>query len=237
MATVKLKHITPLWVCSDAIRQCHGTQEKADTPEHNGYESEWVETGPKDKALIDRVGNKMKHASTLEHIIVQLDIFDISRALLQEWSRHRIGMSQTVKSSRYTLGELKSEPLFSGPFCDITDGMGNPTNHWNELLARASKYVVLTSNETVNAVIVENLYNLQRLVCQGISNDLLKYAMPDAYKTSLTTTINFRSLQNLLALRSAPSALWEFRELAQAIFEAIPEDYKFLLEDCIYKES
>lgn len=225
MATVLLKHITPLWVCSDAIRQCHATQAGSDYG------------GPIDCALIDRVGNKMKHASTLEHIIVQLDISDISRAVLQEWSRHRIGMSQTVKSSRYTLKELKDEPLFEGPYCDIADGMGNPTSHWWDLQVRASNYVVLTDNEAVNAAIIQALYNLQKLILTNVSNDVAKYAMPDAYKTSLTCSINFRSLQNLLSLRSAPSALWEFRKLTQAIFRAIPEEYQFLLEDSLYEKE
>lgn len=222
MATVRLKHITPLWVCSDAIRQCHATQAGTDYG------------GPVDCALIDRVGNKMKHASTLEHIIVQLDISDISRALLQEWSRHRIGMSQTVKSSRYTLKELKEEEPFT--FYDVC--RDNCTFEYlptPDAFVRASKYVVYTGNDMVDEAILFNLEELRELIAAGVSNDVAKYAMPDAYKTSLTCSINFRSLQNLLYLRSAPSALWEFRELAQAIFEAIPEEYQFLLKDSLYE--
>jgi thymidylate synthase ThyX len=39
-----------------------------------------------------------------------------------------------------------------------------------------------------------------------------------------------------LTLRTAPSALLEFRELATELFEQCPEDYKPLLEDCVYKQ-
>lgn len=54
----------------------------------------------------------LKHYSNLntekyeEHISYNFDISEVSRALLQELARHRIS-SFSVKSSRYTLGELK----------------------------------------------------------------------------------------------------------------------------------
>jgi len=59
-----------------AIRMCHDTGDQADTitlEDDIGYineNEEWISTplGPKDKALIDKIGNKMKHASTLEHL-------------------------------------------------------------------------------------------------------------------------------------------------------------------------
>jgi len=59
-----------------AIRMCHDTCDQADTIELGddiGYineNDEWVSTplGPKDKVLIDKIGNKMKHGSTLEHL-------------------------------------------------------------------------------------------------------------------------------------------------------------------------
>jgi len=51
---------TSLDVASTAIRMCHDTVCSSDTS--NGT------IGDKDKALIKRVGVKMKHASTLEHL-------------------------------------------------------------------------------------------------------------------------------------------------------------------------
>ena len=55
--------------------------------------------------------------------------------------------------------------------------------------------------------------------------------MPEAYKTSLVMTINARSLQNFLELRSSKHALWEIQNLAKAMYEAIPENHKFLYEN------
>jgi thymidylate synthase (FAD) len=93
---VELLHNTPLWVASKAIRKCWASEAKSD----NG--------GEKDKELIHRIGNKNKHKSTLEHLVYSFDIDGISRACLQELARHRIA-SYSVKSSRYTLKELKAE--------------------------------------------------------------------------------------------------------------------------------
>ncbi|EPA4342098.1 FAD-dependent thymidylate synthase, partial [Campylobacter upsaliensis] len=53
---VTLLFHTPLSVCSHATRTCWQSFEKGDCG------------GEKDKELIDRVGNKFKHASTLEHL-------------------------------------------------------------------------------------------------------------------------------------------------------------------------
>ena len=66
---------------------------------------------------------------------------------------------------------------------------------------------------------------------QNISNDLAKFAMPESYKTELTWSINARSLQNFLSLRSSKSALWEIRKLALAIFDTIPQNHQFIFKD------
>lgn len=194
---VSLLHNTPLTVCSNAIRTCWQSFDKSD----NG--------GEKDRDLIDRVGNKFKHASTLEHLAYNFYIKGISRACLQELARHRM-TSLSVKSTRYTLKELKD----SG---DID----------------YAKFLVFTGNETVDDASKVALDNLQKILQSGVSNDIAKYCLPESYKTELTWSINARSLQNFLHLRSSKDALWEIRNLANTILEALPEDHKYLFEDCM----
>jgi len=206
MKITLLQH-TPLEVCAHAIRTCWQSFDKSDSG------------GEKDKELIDRVGNKFKHASTLEHLIYTFYIQGISRAVLQELSRHRIA-SLSVKSTRYTLKELKNEePFLSKEEPDIK---------------RASKYIVLTDNDDVNRYSVMALENLRKLLVAGVPNDKAKYALPECYKTELTWTINARSLQNFLELRSDKSALWEIRDLAYEIYNSLPDDHKYLFTVKIY---
>jgi len=204
---VMLLHHTPLPVAAHAIRTCWQSFDKSDRG------------GPKDQELIDRVGNKYKHASTLEHLVYTFYIQGISRALLQELARHRMA-SLSVKSTRYTLKELKkAEPFGEDDF----EG--------------ASRYIVLTNNKMVDRASIKALNELQKVLKAGISNDIAKYCLPECYKTELTWTINARSLQNFLALRSSKSALWEIRKLAHAIYEALPQDHKYLYEDYINPEG
>jgi len=205
---VELLHYTPLEICSHAIRTCWQSFDKGDSG------------GDKDRELIDRVGNKYKHSSTLEHLVYSFYISGISRALLQELARHRMA-SLSVKSTRYTLKELKSiEPFGEDDF----EG--------------ASKYIVLTGDKRVDRVSIIALNGIQELLKQGISNDIAKYALPESYKTELTWTINARSLQNFLHLRSSKSALWEIRELALEIYQALPDEHRYIFEDFIeIKES
>lgn len=201
---ITLLNYTPLNVCSHAIRTCWQSFDKGDN------------CGEIDIALIDRVGNKYKHASTLEHLIFNFYIQDISRACLQELTRHRIS-SFSVKSSRYTLKELKCEESFL-PYND-------------ENLQRAQQYIILVDDERVNKASLYALENLRDLIAKNISNDIVKYCMPESYKSELTWSVNARSLQNFLYLRSSKQALWEIRDLAKNVFDAIPQSHKFIFKD------
>lgn len=71
----KLIAYTPLQVCASAIRTCWQSQDKSD--------STLNECGENDKALIDRIGNKFKHASTLEHLVLNFIIDIRDDALIQ----------------------------------------------------------------------------------------------------------------------------------------------------------
>jgi thymidylate synthase (FAD) len=203
---VTLNHHTPLVICSDAIRTCWQSFDKSD----NG--------GEKDRDLIDRVGNKFKHASTLEHLVYNFYVEGISRALLQELARHRIA-SLSVKSTRYTLKELKDEASYS-----IEDK------------ERAEKYLVMTGVEMVDQMSIRALENLRLVLVEGISNDRAKYCLPESYKTELTWSINARSLQNFISLRSDKAALWEIRDLANMLYQTLPPEHRYLFENSLKEE-
>lgn len=217
---------TPLWVCSHAIRKCYDSGDLSDTQFfiENGscggtgipVDSTYLEhdidlIGPKDKSLIHRIGNVNKHSSTLEHLVYTLEIKGVSRALLQELARHRIA-SLSVKSTRFTLQELvATEDDFDPMF-----------------------FLVSTDSEVVNALNAIHLIDLKHVLADGIPRDIAKYTLPEAYKTDFVWTINARSLQNFLKLRSSNQALWEIRDLSKAVFEAIPQDHKYLFEESMY---
>ena len=223
--SVVCDHATPLHICSNAIRQCWDSHDKSDSYEL--VPSGGIECGPNDLALIDRIGNKFKHASTLEHITFNFTISGVSRALLQEQARHRMA-SLSVKSSRYTLKELKNEEDIYIQYYNEYDDLVE-----SGIVAICSKYLVFTGMESVDLASMRALGELQQILRSGVTNDIAKYCMPESYRTQYALTINARSLQNMLSLRSSKAALWEIRDLANAIFEALPSEYKYLFEDSI----
>jgi thymidylate synthase (FAD) len=46
-----------------------------------------------------------------------------------------------------------------------------------------------------------------------------------------------RSLQNFLNLRTDKSALWEIQNLAHAVFEALPEEHKFMFNSFVKEQQ
>ena len=71
-------------------------------------------------------------------------------------------------------------------------------------------------------------------VKDGIANDIAKYLIPECYKSELAWSINARSLQNFLELRTAKAALKEIRELAYSVYKALPQNiYICLVGVCV----
>ncbi|MBT0882799.1 FAD-dependent thymidylate synthase [Campylobacter sp. RM12640] len=201
---ITLLNYTPLNICSHAMRTCWQSFDKGD----NG--------GEKDCELINRIGNIYKHSSTLEHLNYNFYIQGISRACLQELARHRHA-SLSVKSTRYTLKELRNESEFK-----------------EFDFANAQKYIVLTGNRLVDNASICALEKLRIILnTEGMTQDIAKYALPECYKTELTWSINARALQNFLTLRTSKAALKEIRELAYNIYEALPEEHKFIFKGCL----
>jgi len=248
---VILLHSTPLWINAHGARTCWDSSDKSDTIDMNvcadceyqtdlddddilecpmcgsSFFTQKTICGPADMELIDRVGNKFRHASILEHVSYNFSIEEVSRALLQELARHRIA-SLSVKSTRYTLKELKEEESFV-----------RGINGYHEYdIERAKKYLVFPPHAQQYDLVwqcqVRQLDMLRELLSNGKdSNDVLKYCLVESYKTSLTWSINMRSLQNFLSLRSDKSALWEIQNLAHAIYNALPSDHRYLYENHI----
>lgn len=200
---VILLHHSPLWLASHAIRMSHDNHDKSDTGISEDPFDTVIRTGPKDRELIERVGNKLKHKSVLEQLVYWFDIDGISRACLQELARHRTARL-TVKSTRYTLNKI------------------NPKDNLMD-------YLVPVDPEINN----RNVSTLRALIESASSNDYAKYMLPEAFKTRLQWQIDGRNLQNFFELRTSKDALWEIRNLALAIYDILPQKHKYLYESYI----
>ena len=147
---------------------------------------------------------------------VTVRIKNISRAMLQELVRHDDFLSPTIKSTRYTLKELKSEDEFITP---IPIEHGIITKKYD--FERAAKYVKLTNNEMINKIIINHLDDLRVMINSSIANDITKYVLPEAYLTEGIFTLPIRNLKNMVRLRDSKDALWEFQEVAKQLKELL----------------
>ena len=160
---------------------------------------------------------KAGHESILEHITLTYSVKGISRALLQELARHR-HISLSVESTRYTLRKKLEDDKFIAKLLNDDEMMFEfPRRlegaYYREML-RTPAYVMKC--------------------CPDITDDELKYYLPEFWPTNLILTVNIRELRHILDLRTAPEALREFRDLCHAMYEAVPEEFRYLIEDCMH---
>jgi thymidylate synthase (FAD) len=207
--------VSPLWIAIHAIRKCWKSERESDSHFDRGDTHYGIGVyalaqktkapfvlGERDLSLLRKV-IKHGHESTLEHLKYTFEIKDISRACLQELARHRIA-SLSVESSRYTLNRLLK-------------------NASDELLCAM---LVSSGDDDLDRLNIEHMLRVAELgKAKGLTNDVLKYGLVEAWKTELDWTVNARSLRNFIRLRSSKRALKEIRALAQAIYQAIPEDH------------
>lgn len=196
---VRLLQATPRDIVINAIRTCWQSFDKSDS------------FGESDLKLLRNIIRK-GHTSTLEHCNYVFFIEGITRACLQEVARHRVGVSLSVESTRYTLKKILNGEM------DIEDVM------------------VPTPNMKLNALIYEHMHKLCELIEEeGLTNDVAKYGICENYPVCLQMTFNVRSLRHFIALRGSKAAHFEIRELANQFLAAIPSDHAPFFQDLIDK--
>jgi len=159
---------------------------------------------------------KAGHESVLEHITLTYEINNLSRACLQELARHR-HISLSVESTRHTLKkQVEDKEKLMQQVYDILPTLIRTEDNsltWHEV------YINWLKN-----LLDEN---------PDIKNDVVKYYLPEFWPTNLILTANVRELRHIVTLRTSPAALQEFQELARGLVEAVPNEFKYLMEDCV----
>jgi thymidylate synthase (FAD) len=208
---VNLLHSTPKDVLKTALEKPYSSEFK-----DSSFEK-----------IAHKVINKMKHESVAEHINYNFEILGISRLCLQELVRHRIA-GYTVKSTRFTLSELKN--LLIDVDLDPYD--------YNRNIILMSKFFCYPENESLS----EHIYNINykflrefNISKNSFKNDELKYLLPENYRTDLVMSINARSLTNFLKLRIGDKnnkPHFEIKHLAKLMLEkALSTDTGFLFSE------
>ncbi|PEC58431.1 thymidylate synthase (FAD) [Bacillus wiedmannii] len=140
-----------------------------------------------------------KHTSTLEHITFTFAIEGVSRALLAQLTRHRVGFSFSVQSQRYVrFGSDDKSCGFSYVIPESVTSKGPGA----VAIYKASMKALQLDYDSLRA--------------QGVSAEDARMVLPQAAITNLVMTVNLRSLLDFYTKRrKGNGAQAEIAELAE----------------------
>jgi thymidylate synthase (FAD) len=168
-------------------------------------ESKSDNNGPIDQALNLRIANKLKHSSVLRHSLYVFRITASTKTLLA-FTRHKAGVDFSVQSTRYTTKKRA-----------------------NQLS------VTRTNDDFVNICLDQIMHIVQTAIDSGADNDDIAMLLPQAYDYTWQVSMNAQAIQHFLTLRTSPHAHYDIRAVANAMYNVLPSDHKYLFEDSIDK--
>lgn len=163
------------------------------------------------KNLISRVINA-GHLSILEHFTMTFSLYGVSRSLLAQLTRHRVGIAYSVMSQRYVRTNFDKLE-------DLKENFVIPST--------------ISRNKEAIQIFEKALYEVSKtyssLLEKGIPAEDARFILPNAMKTNLVFSVNFRELMHICSIRlCAGSAQWEIYELFSKIKEIITKISPFL---------
>jgi thymidylate synthase (FAD) len=161
------------------------------------------------------------HTSTLEHISFTFAIEGISRALLAQLTRHRVGFSFSVQSQRYVrLGSNDRSGGFDYIIPDAVKECKKEFNYEKNDGEVVTANPVLFYKETMDTLqwIYDNLREM------GIPAEDARAVLPNAAATNLVMTANLTALLSFYSKRrKGRGAQAEICELAEALRKTVTQ--------------
>ena len=221
---VKLISVTPnpIDVMWTAARTCYSAKspiemwdDRYGTASDNcGYAQEWIEQyTEKHWNLVKKVLDS-GHQSIAEHVYFTFAIEGISRACSHQLVRHRAGIVFSQQSQRYVEIKEDWDTLF-----DMYDETRTEEIN-NNLKNIANKYFVGVTEDNYNEYI-QILCSYLYKVKQGMKAEDARNILPNATKTNITMSVNFRELIHLCNLRLCTRAQLEIRNLFKEIVKCV----------------
>ena len=152
------------------------------------------------------------HTSPLEHINFTFLIADVSRAFTHQFVRHRVGISISQQSGRYT------NPLSTGEF-------------------RYVKPDRIDLHDAVKACVTE----YHRLLNDGCPEEDARMILPNCQATNMVVTINYAALLHMADIRLCTLAQKEFQQVVlgmrREVHKAYPVLGKYLQPKCGHRRK
>ncbi|MGE4334607.1 MAG: FAD-dependent thymidylate synthase [Pigmentiphaga sp.] len=156
---------------------------------------------------------KSGHLSVVEHCTITYAVSGVSRTLLAQYSRHRIGVSLSVQSQRHvSAASRRHGGIF--PFVVPASIRDHPEafREYREQLAAIQR-------------------SYEGLLELGINKEDARFLLPGGAATNFVTTVNLRSLWDIYQKRVVtPGAQWEIRDMVRTMAQLIIEREPWLAE-------
>ncbi len=162
------------------------------------------------------------HQSPIEHVSFTFGIEGVSRALLAQFTRHRIA-SYSVKSQRY---------VKEGMFEFVTPPEIENNEKAKELYIKTMEADQKAYDELAE-ILFEKHYNdliasgkdemSAKKAAEKMAIEDARFVLPNACETKMVVTMNARSLMNFFNHRCCTRAQWEIRDVADEMLRLVKE--------------
>lgn len=153
-----------------------------------------------------------QHLSVLEHVNFTFHIYGVSRALMAQLTRHRIGTAFSIRSQRY----VKEDNFRYVTPASITVHDENKKIYDETMQKITECYITLVES--------------------GVPAEDARYILPNACETEIGCTMNLRELMHFCNERMCMRAQGEIREMAikmaAEVVRIFPETTDMLVPKC-----
>lgn len=164
----------------------------------------------------------MGHLSPIEHASATFEISGISRTCSHQLVRHRLA-SYSQQSQRYVSWEIKCKEVLDlrGEGLDAVGCESEYAVAWDKLVAALGALFVKPPEMSVERWMDAMVHACQKyyfgVMAEGLKPEDARFLLPNAAKTELMMTANFREWRHIIQLRTDPASQWEIATVAERV--------------------
>lgn len=224
-----------------------GDQEPEETIREIQREDETLEDAK--RRFLVRTLIKKGHFGPFEHPQITFAIEGVSRSLMAQITRHRVGITFDIQSQRYVdfSGKDASE-LIKTPesVTDANAGNRDPDKKSNEEIM--DEFGIADEDELeeirewyFNQAVEKSVDTYNSLRDLGVPPEDARFCLPIGSKVNITTSMTARTLLHIADMRAQPEAQWEVAELTDEMLdlaqEWMPHTFDYYKSEMIHRKN
>ena len=205
---------------------------------HQSWDDEKIEIEARKRSLISRILDD-KHFGPFEHPEITFTVEGVSRSLMAQLTRHRVGITFDIQSMRYVDFEDTSpepgegvivipeldDPGISGRNAEFADAFKDMDD--NDVLERR--------REVYEQSMRDSFTSYRELLNYGVAPENARMVLPIGTKVNMVFSLNARTLMHIADMRAAGDAQWEIREMTKEVLTLAKQWMPYTFE--YYKEN